>query len=104
MLMMLLSASVVFAGPGPGLVALRPAARWRAPTQPDVLERLPPEVFALLRRKYFVDEIYEALRDPLQRLVRRGPAIGWTTGSGTASCKLALAAGGWLLLAQPAVR
>ena len=28
--------------------------------QPDALERFQPEVFALLRRKYFVDEIYEA--------------------------------------------
>ena len=28
--------------------------------EPDVLERLRPDVFALLRSKYFVDEIYEA--------------------------------------------
>jgi NADH-quinone oxidoreductase subunit L len=27
---------------------------------PDPLERIRPDVFALLRRKYFVDEIYEA--------------------------------------------
>jgi NADH-quinone oxidoreductase subunit L len=30
-----------------------------APTQPDVLDRLWPNVFTLLRHKYFVDEIYE---------------------------------------------
>jgi NADH-quinone oxidoreductase subunit L len=28
--------------------------------QPDALERFQPEVFALLRSKYYVDEIYEA--------------------------------------------
>ena len=32
----------------------------RSADQPDALERFQPEVLALLRRKYFVDEIYEA--------------------------------------------
>jgi NADH-quinone oxidoreductase subunit L len=27
---------------------------------PDVLEQMRPDIFALLRRKYFVDEVYEA--------------------------------------------
>ena len=29
------------------------------PEEPDILERFQPDIFALLRRKYFVDEIYE---------------------------------------------
>ncbi len=32
----------------------------RSADQPDALERFQPEVLALLRRKYYVDEIYEA--------------------------------------------
>jgi NADH-quinone oxidoreductase subunit L len=32
----------------------------RSAEEPDVLERVQPEVFALLRRNYFVDENYEA--------------------------------------------
>ena len=46
--------------PRPGLVALWPEAASRSAEEPDVLERLRPDIFALLRRKYFVDEIYEA--------------------------------------------
>ena len=57
--LMVLSSVVVFAGLGLGwwLYGRKPVAN---PEAPDVLERLQPEVFALLRRKYFVDEIYEA--------------------------------------------
>ena len=57
--LMVLSSAVVFAGLGLGwwLYGRKPV---RSAGEPDVLERLQPEVFALLRRKYFVDEIYEA--------------------------------------------
>ena len=56
--LMLLSSAVVCAGLGLGWWLYgRKAAR--NAEDPDVLERLQPEVFALLRRKYFVDEIYE---------------------------------------------
>ena len=57
--LMALSSVVVFAGLGLGwwLYGRRPV---RSADQPDALERFQPEVFALLRRKYFVDEIYEA--------------------------------------------
>jgi NADH-quinone oxidoreductase subunit L len=57
--LMLLSSAVVFIGLGLGwwLYGRRPM---RTADEPDVLEGLQPEVFALLRRKYFVDEIYEA--------------------------------------------
>ena len=55
--LMVLSSVIVFAGLGLG---------WRLyggdlvskPGDPDVLERWQPEVFTLLQRKYFVDEIY----------------------------------------------
>ena len=57
--LMLLSSGVVFLGLGLGwwLYGRKPVSRV---DEPDVLERLQPEVFALLKRKYFVDEIYEA--------------------------------------------
>jgi NADH-quinone oxidoreductase subunit L len=56
--LMALSSVVVFAGPGLGWWLY---GRLPVPTtdQPDALERLQPEVFALLKKKYFVDEIYE---------------------------------------------
>jgi NADH-quinone oxidoreductase subunit L len=54
-----LSSLVVFAGLGLGwwLYGRRPAGDAE---QPDALERFQPDIFALLRRKYFVDEVYEA--------------------------------------------
>ena len=57
--LMLLSSGVVFLGLGLGwwLYGRKPVSRV---DEPDVLDRLQPEVFALLKRKYFVDEIYEA--------------------------------------------
>jgi NADH-quinone oxidoreductase subunit L len=57
--LMALSSVVVFAGLGLGwwLYGWLPV---RGGDQPDAIECLQPEVFALLRRKYFVDEIYEA--------------------------------------------
>jgi NADH-quinone oxidoreductase subunit L len=57
--LMLLSSVVVFVGLGLGwwLYGRLPV---RSADQPDVLERFQPEVFALLRNKYFVDEIYRA--------------------------------------------
>jgi len=57
--LMALSSVVVFVGLGLGwwLYGRVPV---RSADQPDALEGLQPEVFALLKRKYFVDEIYEA--------------------------------------------
>jgi NADH-quinone oxidoreductase subunit L len=57
--LMVLSSAVVFVGLGLGwwLYGRKPVTN---ADEPDVLERLQPEVFALLKRKYFVDEIYEA--------------------------------------------
>jgi NADH-quinone oxidoreductase subunit L len=54
---MALSTVVVFVGLGLGywLYGRKPLAS----TEDDVLERAWPDVFALLKRKYFVDEIYE---------------------------------------------
>jgi NADH-quinone oxidoreductase subunit L len=51
-----LSSLVVFVGIGVGwwLYSRQPVAQ-----QTDALERLRPDVFALLRRKYFIDEAYE---------------------------------------------
>jgi NADH-quinone oxidoreductase subunit L len=57
--LMALSSVVVFSGLGLGWWLYR----WlpiRSGDQPDALEQFQPEVFALLSRKYFVDEIYEA--------------------------------------------
>jgi len=56
--LMLLSSAVVFAGLGLGwwLYGRKPV---RSADEADVLESLQPEVFALLKRKYFLDEIYE---------------------------------------------
>jgi NADH-quinone oxidoreductase subunit L len=54
-----LSTAVVLTGIGLGwwLYGRKPILR---AGEPDVLERLRPDIFALLRNKYFVDEIYEA--------------------------------------------
>lgn len=53
-----LSSLIALSGIGLGLwlYGRRPLSR---PDEPDVLERLQPDLFTLLRRKYFVDEIYE---------------------------------------------
>ena len=57
--LMLLSSGVVLVGLGLGwwLYGRKPVTSADAP---DALERLQPDAFALLRRKYFVDEAYEA--------------------------------------------
>ena len=57
--LMVLSSVVVLAGLGLGwwFYGRKPVP---SAESPDVLERLQPEIYALLRRKYFVDEIYEA--------------------------------------------
>jgi len=56
--LMLLSSGIVFAGLGLGwwLYGRKPVA---GPGEADALERLRPDIFALLRNKYYVDEIYE---------------------------------------------
>ena len=54
-----LSSAVVFLGLGAGWWLYGRSAPESA-EQPDPLERLRPDIFALLRRKYFVDEVYEA--------------------------------------------
>ena len=60
-------------------------SRVRSADEPDVLERLQPDVFALLRRKYFVDEIYEA--SVIRFNAWWAQACDWLdTGSGTARC------------------
>ena len=55
---MLLSILVVFAGIALGwwLYGRKPIA---SAEQIDALERIRPDIFTLLRRKYFVDEVYE---------------------------------------------
>jgi len=55
---MLLSTLIVCVGIGLGyrLYGRKPAS---TPEQPDVLERVWPNLFTLLRRKYYVDEAYE---------------------------------------------
>jgi NADH-quinone oxidoreductase subunit L len=57
--LMVLSTVVVLAGMALGwwLYGRRPR---KEATEPDVLERIRPDIFALLSRKYFVDEVYEA--------------------------------------------
>ena len=57
--LMVLSSVVVLAGLGLGwwFYGRKPVPNAEAP---DTLERLQPEIFALLRNKYFVDQIYEA--------------------------------------------
>jgi NADH-quinone oxidoreductase subunit L len=57
--LMAVSSLVAFAGLGLGwwLYGRQPV---RNADQPDALDRFQPEVLALLRNKYFVDEIYEA--------------------------------------------
>jgi len=54
-----LSSVVVLSGMGLGwwLYGRRPVTK---PDAPDVLEQMRPDIFALLRGKYFVDEVYEA--------------------------------------------
>ena len=58
MSVMAVSTVVVFVGLGLGwwLYGRQPVT---SPDQPDVLERIWPNLFTLLRRKYFVDEVYE---------------------------------------------
>jgi len=57
--LMVLSSAVVFLGLGLGwwFYGRKPLS---SAEEPDVLERLQPDIFALLRRKYFVDEVYAA--------------------------------------------
>lgn len=57
--LILLSSVVVFTGMGLGwwLYGRKPITK---ADQADVLEAVQPEIFALLKNKYFVDEIYEA--------------------------------------------
>jgi NADH-quinone oxidoreductase subunit L len=57
--LMALSSVIVIAGLGLGwwLYGRLPV---RTSDQPDPLDRLQPEIFALLRGKYFVDEVYKA--------------------------------------------
>jgi NADH-quinone oxidoreductase subunit L len=57
--LMVLSSVIMLAGIGLGwwLYGRRPR---KEATEPDVLERIRPDIFALLIRKYFVDEGYEA--------------------------------------------
>jgi NADH-quinone oxidoreductase subunit L len=56
--LMVLSSVIVFLGIGIGwwLYGRKPLAR---PDELDVLERVRPDIFALLKNKYFVDEAYE---------------------------------------------
>ena len=56
--LMMLSVAIFAGGVGLGwfLYGRKPITN---PDGPDVLEHFQPEIFALLRRKYFVDEIYE---------------------------------------------
>ena len=56
--LILLSSAVVFLGLGMAwrLYGNKPA---RKAEDPDVLERLPADIFVLLKNKYYVDEIYE---------------------------------------------
>jgi len=56
--LMALSSALVFAGLGLGwwCYGRKPA---RKPGEPDVLERLPADLFLILRNKYWVDEFYE---------------------------------------------
>src|SRR5262249_13058670 len=56
--LLLLSSAVVFLGIGLGwwLYGRKPIT---SATEPDVIEKLRPDIFALLQNKYYVDEIYE---------------------------------------------
>ena len=57
--LMVTSSIIVFAGIGIGwwLYGRKPITQL---TEPDPLEKIRPDIFELLRRKYYVDEIYEA--------------------------------------------
>jgi NADH-quinone oxidoreductase subunit L len=57
--LIVLSTLIVFSGIGLGwwLYGRKPVTR---ANEPDVLEQIRPDIFALLREKYFVDEIYDA--------------------------------------------
>lgn len=52
------SAVIVFAGIGLGWWCYGRLSR-KTPDEPDVLEKASPDVWALLKNKYFVDELYE---------------------------------------------
>jgi NADH-quinone oxidoreductase subunit L len=56
---MLLSVAIAIGGIGLGwfLYGRKPLSN---PEEPDILERFQPDIFTLLRRKYFVDELYES--------------------------------------------
>jgi NADH-quinone oxidoreductase subunit L len=56
--LMAVSSIVVFSGLGLGW-RLYGRPPMRRADQPDPLERFQPDIFAMLRRKYFMDEIYE---------------------------------------------
>ena len=94
---MLLSSAVVFVGLGLGwwLYGRKPV---RSADEPDVLERLQPEVFALLRRKYFVDEIYEASVIRFNAWWARALRLAGSLGLERRGA-IALAPGGWPRLA-----
>jgi NADH-quinone oxidoreductase subunit L len=57
--LMIVSSVIVFIGIGLGwwLYGRKPMEKSE---EPDPLERIRPDIFALLRNKYFVDELYEA--------------------------------------------
>jgi NADH-quinone oxidoreductase subunit L len=57
--LMLLSVAIAIGGIGLGwfLYGRKPLSN---PEEPDILERFQPDIFTLLRRKYFVDELYES--------------------------------------------
>src|SRR6185436_9088922 len=57
--LMILASVIVFAGLGLGwrLYGHKPVASSEAP---DALERIQPNVFGVLRQKFFIDEVYEA--------------------------------------------
>ena len=62
---------IVFAGLGLGwwLYGRKPIEN---ADEPDALEKLPPDIFTLLRNKYCVDELYEMTVICVQRLVGAG--------------------------------
>ena len=67
---MLISTAIVFVGISTAwwLYNRRPL---RGATEPDALERVQPDIFYVLRNKFFVDELYDAT------LVRLNRTFGW---------------------------